>query len=108
MPELNDKQLDHLLAGLTAPSPDIELPQQIMNALPEQISVSWKDRLIGIIGTQSLGAPLGGALACLAVGLSLGYGPVSALSTPSTETDLLISEMFSAESWDTSFEELSQ
>ena len=110
MTDLNDKDLDHLLSTLATPEPPAGLTQRIMNALPER-KQSWKDRLSNLFDTNGLALPASGALACLLVGATLGYGPITDLPAETSLTDVseeewLVADVFGGDTFDASLEEL--
>jgi len=107
MTDLDDKTLDHLLSTLDTPEPPAGLNQRIMNALPPR-KQGWKATLSDLLGTGGLALPASGALACLLVGATLGYGPVSNLTAETVEDDWLITDVFGDEALEATIEELTQ
>lgn len=107
MRDFEDKELDHLLEMLEPPTPPRDLSTRIMNALPAR-KQSWMSHLRDLFGGQPLGIPASGALACLMVGLMVGYGPVSDLGLETDDAELLIADVLGIEQWDETIEELTQ
>ena len=109
MPELDDHDLDRLLATLETPEPPTSLSRRIIQALPER-RPGFAARLISLLGLdgQPLALPAGGALACLMLGLIVGYSPLADLAPEADTSEDYIETAFSSDPWDGAFEEFLQ
>ena len=105
MPDMDDHQLDQILRTLTTPPPSKALTGNIMNALPERSS-GWAQELAGLFGFDRIAFPAGGALACLMLGLTLGYWPLTSIPDSAQESETLIADVFGGDPWGEAIEGL--
>lgn len=109
MSELDDHDLDRLLVTLETPEPPNTLSRRILQALPER-RLGFAARFIKLLGLdgQPLALPASGALACLMLGLVVGYGPLADLAPEADTSEDFIETAFSSDPWDGAFEEFLQ
>ena len=101
---INDHELDNLLTKLSPPEPPAGLTTRIIAALPPR-KPSWTKWFTAIFNVREYALPTGGALACLMMGLGIGYWP---LSDTTLETEILIANVFGDDQWNTAIEVLTQ
>ena len=110
MPQLDDHDLERLLAKLSPPEPSDNLSQRIMDALPPR-KPSWRQQVSDFFGGQNLLLPASSAFACLMFGLMLGYSPLTNTASETleiSESEILLAEVFGTDVWDTTLEEFTQ
>lgn len=98
----DDRELDRLLATLSAPEPPEGLTQRILDALPGRKS-DWTLFIKDLFGTDRPAFPIGGALASLSLGLGLGYWPLATVPaidpSEAIASETLLADMFGSDLW---------